>query len=1122
MPDVATTQFTPLFEALRTAPTAPGEPEFLCLSDATFKIDLTDAKGAGDRLAREVGKAGPQSLHDCDVLKTLHSFATNKKSGYERESAAIAFNSLATILGAPIAPLLLPSLSILFELYMDKGDVVRAAASSAVKAILKVFPPESTRIVFDTLVDILEAGKWRTKVGVLDALKTFVSPARDAVAAELGTLLPKVEHAMHDTKQEVSTAAIKSATQLCTTLANPDLAPHIPVLVKCMSNPDSVPACIKALSSTTFVAEVTAPALAVLVPLLLRALNDRSMEVQRRTVVVIDNLVKLVRDPKVAATYLSPLVEGVTKIATGAAFPEVRAFADTALKTLLKSGASANGPPTTHRDLKGETASALSTLVSLLPSDLVDNGVAKSPLLAQSLDFQASMVADLVAGRSFSDHAVWNRCVAIYLTMWTNSESATAFGEAVRLHYLAIDQAKHAVSTTSSEEGEVLCDTLFSLAYGALLLLSHTTLRLIRGRRYGILGTNGSGKSTLMRQLKEGKVENFPPQSQLRCVMVEHSLQGEDGSLSVLDFIAADPALADVPRSKIRDQLLEVGFDDARQADIVGGLSGGWKMKLELARAMLYNADLLLLDEPTNHLDRASVQWLEQYLIAHTNVTCLIVSHDSGFLDNVTTDIIHYESKKLVYYPGNLSAFVEKHPEAKSYYTLAATSVKFSFPSPGSLVGVRSPTRAILKLSNCTFTYPGRSEPASLRDLECALTCRLSRVGVIGPNGAGKSTLIKLITGETVPQEGVVYKHPALRVGYVSQHATHHIERHLEKTPIGYIQWRFQDGHDPLQRHLISSMIGEILEKATRVMTPEEQRIMDTEWVGRDGSKRKLETILGRQKLKKSFQYEIKWRGLDHKFNTWVSREDLFTKGFAKVMQQFDDLEASREGAGSRDTAAHLVRKHLEQIGLDGDIAQYNEISGLSGGKNDVFNVIQVIHPFTFCVGQKIKLVIAACLWNNPQICVLDEPSNFLDREALGGLAVAIKEWAGAVVIISHNEEFVTSLCPEIWHVDAGRMTQQGKASLIEDAFLDGKSPKGSGANTPVRSRIQSPITSAAGTPVGSGDEASSSLPPVPKKKKKMTRNQLKAQEERRRLRKLRWLNEGGPKPEDTDEELDP
>src|SRR5258707_12238490 len=90
---------------------------------------------------------------------------------------------------------------------------------------------------------------------------------------------------------------------------------------------------------------------------------------------------------------------------------------------------------------------------------------------------------------------------------------------------------------------------------------------------------------------------------------------------------------------------------------------------------------------------------------------------------------------------------------------------------------------------------------------------------------------------------------------------------------------------------------------------------------------------MGRQKLKKSSQYEIKWRGLDHKFNTWIPHEGLLDKGFQKLMSQFDDSEASREGAGQWDTSASIVRKHLEDIGLDGDAAQYNEIAGLSGGK---------------------------------------------------------------------------------------------------------------------------------------------------------------------------------------------
>lgn len=350
---------------------------------------------------------------------------------------------------------------------MDKGDVVRDAATVATKAILKLFPPESVRVVFKTLEDILETGKWRTKVGALDAMKNFVNSARDAVAAEIGSILPKVEGAMHDTKSEVrsldlyddhflrhsvqvSSAANKCATALCTTLANPDLSPHIPSLVKCMSNPDSVPACIKSLSSTTFVAEVTAPALAVLVPLLLRALNDRSMEVQRRTVVVVENLVKLVRDPNIAATYLNPLVDGVEKIAKGAAFPEVRAFAESCLNVMLKAGASKDGPPPPKRDLDAEKSEVLTSLLTLLPCELSVppatnlNGPhsPRHPLLAQNLDFAATLAADLVYARKFSDADAWTRCVGTYVALWMKEDldDSKNFAESVRQHFLAIDK----------------------------------------------------------------------------------------------------------------------------------------------------------------------------------------------------------------------------------------------------------------------------------------------------------------------------------------------------------------------------------------------------------------------------------------------------------------------------------------------------------------------------------------------------------------------------------------------------------------------------------------------------------------------------------------------------------
>lgn len=241
------------------------------------------------------------------------------------------------------------------------------------------------------------------------------------------------------------------------------------------------------------------------------------------------------------------------------------------------------------------------------------------------------MVANLIHERTYleSDNFRWTRSFGIFVAPWIkdSAETAEMLGDRARKHFHKEYLAQFEAGSKDDSGEELLCNTLFSLAYGALLLLSHTTLRLVRGRRYGILGPNGSGKTTLMRSLNEGKVENFPPQEVLRSVMVEHSLQGEYASLSVIDFIAAgkhygnamrplysyyyeDKKLAGTPKSEIIERLKEVGFDDKRQTDVVGGLSGGWKMKLELARAMLYNADLLLLDEVCGAFTSADVFYL--------------------------------------------------------------------------------------------------------------------------------------------------------------------------------------------------------------------------------------------------------------------------------------------------------------------------------------------------------------------------------------------------------------------------------------------------------------------------------------------------------------------------------
>lgn len=230
----------------------------------------------------------------------------------------------------------------------------------------------------------------------------------------------------------------------------------------------------------------------------------------------------------------------------------------------------------------------------------------------------------------------------------------------------------------------------------------------------------------------------------------------------------------------------------------------------------------------------------------------MIISHDSGFLDAVCSNIIHYHKKQLVYYRGNLADFVEKYPPGRTYYTLSDDVVKFTFPTPGSLMGVRSRTRAILKMTDCTFTYPGASKP-QLYNATCGVSLS-SRVGIVGPNGAGKSTLIKLLTGETLPDTGRVEKHPNLRIAYVAQHAFHHIEQHLEKSAVQYIMWRYQEGVDKEQAM-----------KATRALTPEEEAQLKVPITAKTGEIRYLESIVGRQKLKKSYTYEVKWQGMHHR-----------------------------------------------------------------------------------------------------------------------------------------------------------------------------------------------------------------------------------------------------------------
>lgn len=241
------------------------------------------------------------------------------------------------------------------------------------------------------------------------------------------------------------------------------------------------------------------------------------------------------------------------------------------------------------------------------------------------------------------------------------------------------------------------------------------------------------------------------------------------------------------------------------------------------------------------------------------------------------------------------------------------------------------------------------------------------------------------------------------------------------------------------------------------------------------------------------------------KHNTQISRDTLTELGFDKLVQEFDDHESSREGLGYRELQPSIISKHFDDLGLDPEIANHNEIGSLSGG-------------------QKVKVVIAGAMWNNPHLLVLDEPTNFLDRDSLGGLAVAIRDFKGGVILISHNEEFVGALCSEQWHVRDGAVALRGNTAISLDRFEEGggggniSSNPASGVPSAVASTAASSVVSSA---VNSGAEDNSDMKFKAKKKRKMTKKELKERETRRRLRHIEWLNspKGTPHPPDTDDE---
>jgi len=499
-----------------------------------------------------------------------------------------------------------------------------------------------------------------------------------------------------------------------------------------------------------------------------------------------------------------------------------------------------------------------------------------------------------------------------------------------------------------------------SIRAGVKPLLDSATLTVHPGQKIGLIGQNGVGKTTLFKTiLNEVPIESghlgIPINWLIGCVeqevakhdinsldyvtygdtlyaeateKVKQAESSNDNDALVKAYDALDKISGYMVPNKAKQLLYGLGFSDSDFSKNLSGFSGGWQVRLKLARALMQRADLLLLDEPTNHLDIEAVAWLEQWLKSYEGAV-LIISHDRDFLDQVVQGIAHIHNQKIYYYSGNFAAFERQRNEqlmqqqalhdkqkqqmqhlksfierfkAKASKAKQAQSRVKALERMEEVAAVQAMNPFLFKflspdhqpdpmmtIQDLCFSYPDKK---ILDSVDLVLRAG-DRIGLVGVNGSGKTTLLKQLVGELKPQSGKVIVSKGVKVGYFAQHQIDSLN--FDQSPL---------------QHMLA-----------QENTPSDQE-------GRD--------FLG--------QF-----------------------GFSNA-------------------------QCLESIK-------------------------------SFSGGEKARLALALIVYQKPNLIILDEPTNHLDMETRDALDMAIQEFSGAVILVTHDKHLLASISDQFWWVHNGKVT---------------------------------------------------------------------------------------------------